>query len=181
MSRCSNWIRVVVVTSAVARAALAAASMDDESMPRVRTVDKKVAALIACGTKRSPTFKQLIERIDKTDGLVYIAVGVCPYHAAACLPHKMSQAGPNRVLHILINTQRQPQDVVASIAHELSHVMEVLAEPAIRDGGAIFSFYSRQGVRRGDEFEFETPEAIDTELKVRAELGRDFNNAVPRD
>ena len=176
MRGCSNWIGVVMLASALARAGLAAGSVSDEAMPRVRAVDPRVAGLIESGTRRSATFKQLIERIDTTDGIVYIDVGVCRPPAVACLPHSMTQAGPNRVLHIVINTRRAPREIVASIAHELSHALEVLAEHAIRDGAAIFNFYSRQGLKRGDGFE--TQEAVDTEIKVRSELGGDFDKTT---
>jgi hypothetical protein len=144
-------------------------------MPRVRAVDQRVAALIERGTRRSATFKQLIERIEKTDGIVYVDVGVCRPPAVACLRHSMTHAGPNRVLHVMINMRRPPREVLASIAHELSHAMEVLAERQIQDDLAIFNFYNRQALKRGDSLEFETIEAIETEIRVQTELGRDFN------
>jgi hypothetical protein len=75
----------------------------------------------------------------------------------------------------MINMRRPPREVLASIAHELSHAMEVLAERQIQDDLAIFNFYNRQALKRGDSLEFETIEAIETEIRVQTELGRDFN------
>ena len=94
----------------------------------------------------------------------------------ACFLHSLSLAGPNRVLRIVVNTRRKPRDIIASIAHELSHAMEVLSEPGIRDDLGIFNFYNREGVKRGEAFE--TLEAIQTEMQVRSEVGRDFDKSA---
>jgi hypothetical protein len=174
-----NWVGVVTLTSALLLAGAAPVIANDEpSLVRVRTLDALVGSLIQEGAEYSAAFRRLIARIDHTDGIVYILVGTCPGRVHACFLHSVSLAGPNRVLRIVVNTQRKPRDVIASIAHELSHAMEVLSEPGIRDDLAIFNFYNRPGGRRGETFE--TAEAIATEIEVRSEVGGDFNKIVAR-
>jgi len=152
--------------------------MADEVMPRVRTFDSTISVFLKTERERSMTFDNLIGRINHTDGLVYVYVGKCPHRIHACFPYSVRLAGPNRLLRIIVDARRPPQDVAASIAHELTHAMEVLAENGIRDDLAIFNFYYRNGVKRGEAFE--TYEAIETELKVRSELGRDFDEFFRR-
>jgi hypothetical protein len=142
----------------------------------VRTLDPYIATLLRRGAERSATFRQLIERIGQTDGIVYIVPGTCRSRLRACFLHSVTLAGSNRILRVVVNTRREPRQVIASIAHELWHALEVLSEPGIRDDLAIYNFYSREGVRRGEAFE--TYEAIQTEMKVRSELGGDFNKTA---
>ena len=87
----------------------------------------KIADAIAQGVERSPTFRRLVESIDATDGLVYVAEGVCLYGARACLPTSVVIAGPYRILRILVNPRRAPRcELVEVIGHELQNAVEVL-------------------------------------------------------
>jgi hypothetical protein len=50
---------------------------------------------------RSMTFRGLVNRINSTDGIVYVSEGRCGHGVWACLSNTMTMAGPNRVLRIL--------------------------------------------------------------------------------
>jgi hypothetical protein len=53
-------------------------------VPRVRSEDPAIANLVARAVTQSATFR-VVERIDRTDGIVYIAGGQCRHGGSACL------------------------------------------------------------------------------------------------
>jgi len=59
---------------------------------------------------------------------------------------------------------------MASIAHELEHALEVLAEPSVRNGAGMLALYKRNGAVQGETFE--TKAAVDTGDAVYKELKR---------
>jgi hypothetical protein len=138
---------------------------------RVRTLNAPLAALIREGAERSMTFRGLLEAIEATDGLVYVASGRCGGRARACLVHRVTVAGPNRLLHILVDVRMRDRELISAVAHELQHAMEVLSNPTITTDVAVIRFYLYRGVRVGKGI-FETREAIDAGTAVHDELGR---------
>jgi hypothetical protein len=52
-------------------------------------------------------------------------------------------AGPNRVLHIRIDTHRNPLAVKSSTGHELQDAIEALSEPGVRTNALIYAFFER--------------------------------------
>ena len=78
-------------------------------MIRVRsTGDTAVTTLLHDAFERSATFRQLVETINGTDGLVYVEPGTCGPGFHACLLMSVTVAGPNRVLHIRVDTHQRP-------------------------------------------------------------------------
>jgi hypothetical protein len=102
-------------------------------MIRVRsTGDTAVTTLLHDAFERSATFQQLVETINGTDGLVYVEPGTCGPGFHACLLMSVTLAGPNRVLHIRVDTHQNPLAVKSSMGHELQHAIEALSEPGVR-------------------------------------------------
>ena len=67
---------------------------------------------------------------------------------------------------------------MGSIGHELQHAIEVLGNSKVIDTKALYFFYERIGIRRGNTFE--TAAAIQAGNHVRAELRRsEFSTQVP--
>jgi hypothetical protein len=145
-----------------------------DRLPRVRSTNPVIAALLEEATEASATFRGLVELIDASDGLVYIFPGHCRRLAHACLTLSVTVAGPHRILQVLVHTGRNSIDVRASIGHELQHAIEVLGQPNLATGADLFFFYdaARRTIRgatlRGAVFE--TDAAIRAEDAVRAEL-----------
>src|SRR5258706_9701530 len=73
---------------------------------RVRGVGPKLLATINEATAQSMTFRELVDRINATDGIVYVSEGQCGHGVRACLSNTMTMAGPNRVLRILIDARK---------------------------------------------------------------------------
>jgi hypothetical protein len=150
----------LVPTPAEAQSAAAA--------PRVRSDSPRVVDAIARGTRSSATFRRLLETIETTDGLVYIVEGRCARGVRACLLLKVTAAGPNRVLRIVVNVQRAPGcELVEAIGHELRHALEVLEDVRIRTDPQVYNFFDLVG--RTSQDRFETEPALQAGLAIAAE------------
>ena len=168
-SRSGLQIALIVTTTHTVAAAMAAD--EPQTFPRLRAQGVKIADAIAQGVERSPTFRRLVESIDATDGLVYVAEGECGHSARACLEGSIVIAGRNRVLRIFVNPRRAPGcQLVEVIGHELQHAMEVLSNPTVRSGAAMFNLFDRIG--KTGFARFETSAALRTGLNVAREACR---------
>jgi hypothetical protein len=135
-----------------------AAATETHAAGRVGAADPGLAALIADTTGRSATLRQMIEAIDASDGLVYVVRGL----------DFLSVAGPYRYLLITLDDRGADAQAMASLGHELRHVLEVLAEPAVTSKATMYHFYHGMALRRGNGFE--TKAAILAGDMVREEL-----------
>lgn len=145
-------------------------------IPRVRSADPAIAALIERAYEWSDTFRDVVDSIDATDGIVYVESGRCGKTVRACMALTVKVAGPSRILRIVIDPRRADCDLMASIGHELWHAIEVLRDPLLRTDAALFFFYSREGRhadRDGDpQGAWETAAARRKGFEVLAELRR---------
>ena len=168
---CHRYLRAaagVALVCALARA-VAADETSAAPMPRVRSDNPEIAALIQRGTERSTTFRRMVATIDGTDGIVYVQEGKCGHSVHACLLLSITVAGPHRILRVLINTGQPEREVLSAIGHELWHAIEVLRQPGLRTYPAVYSFFDREGPTGSERFE--TPAAVRAGLDVRTELG----------
>jgi hypothetical protein len=169
-----SQVVVGLLTAVVSTHPSLAWSADIEAPPlvRVRSENPSIAAIIREAAERSPIFRRLIERIDATDGLVYVEEGTCGHGVLACLTLSVQVAGPHRLLRILVDPRRDKKDCdfMASIGHELWHAIEVLQEPHVRDFPAAYAFFERKGPTDKGKGRFETPAARRTSLEVSSEV-----------
>jgi len=139
-----------------------------QRMNRVRSDDPAIAALITQASQRSTTFGELVETVNATDGIVYVNEGMCGRGARACFKHQLIMAGPNRVLHILVDPHRPDWDLMGALGHELRHAIEVLSDRGITSDAAMRSFYKQNGVELNGVLE--TRAAIAAGADVRREI-----------
>jgi hypothetical protein len=142
--------------------------------PRVRTDDLALSALIRQATDQSATFRRLVAEIQATDGIVYVIRGRCGHYVRACLLLWMGAAGPNRMLRVVVDSDRTDIDTMALLGHELRHALEVLAEPSVRTGAGMFNLYRRNGAAQRETFE--TKAAIVASDAVYRELKRSLKD-----
>jgi hypothetical protein len=148
-----------------------------EETSRVRTEDPALSALIRRGTEDSATFRRLAETIQATDGLVYIVRGRCGHRVRACLVLWMGVASGNRILRVVVEDTKPELNAIASVAHELRHALEVLAEPSVRTSAGMFALYRRNGAVRSETFE--TKETVEIGNTVFNELRRSRSEIDP--
>ena len=145
---------------------------------RIRSIDASVQALLADGYRRSPTLQRLAVDVARTDGIVYFQSAHCPVRTLrACLLHTILDAGDFRYLWIRIKPDEPPDEMVASVAHELQHALEVLSQKWIRNRWDLLTFYRSAAAGAfgstplGSMFtSYETTAAIEITGKVRSEL-----------
>jgi hypothetical protein len=138
------------------------------SHARVRGVGPRVAAVVIEAAARSETFRGLVDRISSTDGIVYVEEGQCGHGVQACLLLKLTIAGSNRMLWILVDPRMSDRDLMGSIGHELQHAVEVLSNRAVRSYAAMYLLYEATCYKCGSRFE--TDGAIWAGDAVRREL-----------
>jgi hypothetical protein len=107
---------------------------------RLRAEDPALSTVMRQAIDQSATFRGLVEAIQATDGIVYVTRGRCGHYVRACLLHWMAAAGPNRMVRVVVDSGRQTDiETMASLGHELTHALEVLAEPSVRTGAECFN------------------------------------------
>jgi hypothetical protein len=143
---------------------------DDPPTAHVRSESAAIVALIARSREASPTFRRLVERIDSSDGVVYVSDAACLDGQRACFIG-VSMGGSRRNLWVHVDVHRHDDnlDVIRSIAHELRHTLEVLEVPSITSTAAMLLFYQGLGYRGGAR-SYETQAAVDAGEVVRDEV-----------
>jgi hypothetical protein len=142
-----------------------------ETIPRVRSTNPSLAALIARATEQSATFRRLIEAINASDGIVYVEAesGECGRGVTACL-EGVTTAGAYRILWIKVDKNKTECDLIASMGHELQHAVEILSDSDVRSGAEMFLFYTRTGQRGPGRSAFETAAATQVGNAIREEI-----------
>lgn len=136
----------------------------------VRGATPDINALIARGATRSPTFKRLIEELNKSDVVVYLDTrATLPVGLEGRLMF-MTAAGGVRYLHAQVAAGLGFESMIAVAGHELQHALEVAANPSVRCGDTMRTLYERIGIRVGAPDRYDTAEAQSTGRRVRAEL-----------
>jgi hypothetical protein len=163
---------VILVASALGVSSVVGAGDGTPRLPRVRSEDPALAAVIREATERSATFRRMIQTIDATDGLVYVEEGKCRHSVRACLLMFVRVAGPYRMLRIYVDTRKLAgNELMAAIGHELWHASETLSDRSVIDNKSILQFFHRIAPTGSERFE--TEEAMRTGLSVLEELNRD--------
>jgi hypothetical protein len=95
--------------------------------------------------QRSPSFAQLVTALEGWDRVIYIEEGRCPHRELRSCLNLMAGHGTTFVIHL---DPRQPMHcVVAELAHELYHALEIAREPDVVDAGSVGRLYERIGER----------------------------------
>ena len=144
----------------------------------VRSEDAVIGAVLRDGLLSSAVIQRLVETIDDSNIIVYLARGNCPQLATACV--MMAGGGPD-VRYVRINFRLplgmgkpgvwRKAELSVAIAHELQHAVEIAGWPDVVDGATMQAAYSQRGLDRGGEH-LDTDAAIQVGEDRRAELRR---------
>jgi hypothetical protein len=161
---------VLCATMTWTPAAFAALQEGSHVAAGVRTTDATIAEALRLGIDLSPTLRRLAERIR------------CRNRANACLSLSITAAPPYRILFISVNTRCSQQELIRRIGHELTHAMEILADPTVRNFSSAVNLYMR--LRQAPRIywtAFETPAAVESGALIRAEIQRAQDEALAED
>jgi hypothetical protein len=141
---------------------------DVSASPRVRSTNGTIVSLLGQASRRSSTFRGLVHTIEQTDGIVYVESGRCQHGVHACLSLSITKAGDYRILRVLVDLAADALALMATIAHELRHAVEILTEPTVRSTKDAYLYYVREAPTTRDAFE--TQAAIAAGFAVEQEL-----------
>jgi hypothetical protein len=84
----------------------------------------------------------------------------------------MTRAGDYRYVRATINTEQAPDQMIATLAHELQHAVEVIEDETVSDQRSLKELYKRIGRQShsGATTGWETVAAQETGVRVRREL-----------
>jgi hypothetical protein len=159
-----------VAPPAAAAPAVSAQALLAHETRRVRSTTPRVTKLLAEGARRSRTFADLITRIHETDVIVYVEANFnLPIETSGRILWAAT-AGNQRYLRVQVRATLQGDHMIAVIAHELRHALEVAAEPSVVDEHGIAALYKRIGDGPHGPVGYDTKAARDVGRIVRDEL-----------
>jgi PadR family transcriptional regulator len=157
-------------------AVTAFAPQEPAALPRVRSTSPFIRTLLSRGASDSQRFRQLVDQISHTNGIVYVEDGRCGHAVNACLTLSVTLAGGFRFLKVVLkagdtNERTKTNDLIATIGHELQHAVEVLTNPRIDTSYKMFHFYMNESsIQSGGHFE--TVAAVNAGDQIERELSR---------
>jgi hypothetical protein len=143
---------------------------------RVRSTDAYMIALVRQGYDQSPTFRELVDMIERSNVIVVVQPGLCAGgRIRSCL---VSVSGSQRDRHVRIKVDASHTNgsgLIATVAHELQHAIEIAEHADVTDGARALKLYRQIAIglcRAGLSEECETERALATERTVLVELLR---------
>jgi hypothetical protein len=140
----------------------------------VRTTDKALRAAFDDGLAHSETFRNLVNRLQASDVVVFLVYDRKPSGEMASHISFVSAAGGRRYLTIgmLVRLPRVRQ--VAILAHELQHAVEIADAPGVVDAASMAVYYGGLKyagiVDASRQHRFESRAAVDIEVRVTREM-----------
>ena len=147
-----------------------AASLLAADNRRIRAATPRIGKLIDEGVRRSRTFADLVKDIHATNVIVYVEAtfGLPPEVSGRIL--LAGVAGGQRYLRIQVRSTLQRDQLIATVAHELRHALEVGADATVVDEKGFVALYRRIGDAVHAGGGFDTEAARRAGQRVRDEL-----------
>jgi 23S rRNA G2445 N2-methylase RlmL len=142
---------------------------------RVRASDPELRRVIADGADRSATFLALAEEIQRSSGIVLVQFGQCPRGNYRSCVSGVEGDRRQRHIRVFVDTRTTQDRLVATVAHELQHAVEILRDPDAIDAEHTLALYRRIAVGKcgeGLSERCETEAARTVEAAVLDELNR---------
>src|SRR5262245_30520108 len=139
---------------------------------RLRPQDPRLELVLNEGSARSVTFKALVDRIERSNVIVYVALNPNMKSSLSGMLTWMTRAGDYRYVRASISTDLPFDQMIATVAHELQHAVEVVDDPSVIDEKSLVGLYRRIGHQNSAAApaRWETQAAQDAGYRVRKEL-----------
>jgi hypothetical protein len=162
----------VVVGCLISTSAFATGFDDTWREARIRPQDPRLAELLRTGTHRSPTLRDIVRRLEAGNLFVYVSLTPNMRSSLAGKLTWMTKSGAFRYVKASINTEQSADQMIATLAHELQHALEVGGDEDVVDQRSLMGLYKRIGRPSvsGAVPGFETVAAQETGFQVRREL-----------
>ena len=149
----------------------------------VRVLTGELAHLMEVGYEKSPTFRSIVDHLAGTSVIVYVQLSdSLPSGTNGVLSLTAAAAG-FRYLRVRLRVGSDSKTMVALLAHELQHALEIGHAPQVVDVDTLRDLYRTIGVPTCEE---SGRECYDTELAQRTgqlvldEIGETPNETAPR-
>jgi len=143
------------------------------SFQRVRTDSRYLRLVIASGIERSPTFRRIVDRLERSDLIVEVQ---CGYFTRSNLAGRtVLLAAQPGVRYVLVEISCGSVPAVHMLGHELRHALEIADTPWVVDGPTLARLYQGIGFPTCGpaslkDGEFETAAALEAGERVHHEL-----------
>lgn len=141
-------------------------------VPHVRP-EKSARALFAAAVDRSQTVRELVDRLDQSNVIVYIRTRVFGVTQLDGRIGFLAASPPHRYLVIELACGRPLFEVMATLGHELRHAVEIADAPSIVDVQSMAAHYERIGFLTSGANPvrtFETDAAVEAGRRAHREL-----------
>jgi hypothetical protein len=163
-------VALAVVTSALLIAPLhAAPPMAANPYAHVRAMQRDAADLIAQGMAQSPTFRGLVNQIERSDVIVYVDLRPDMRESIGGSLRFLAKSATHRFLRVQVSRADAPLWRVALLGHELQHAVEVAEAGDIASPDDMRALYHRIGVPTGPDA-YDSLAAREAGFTVRDEL-----------
>jgi len=141
----------------------------------IRASDDELVALLEDGIKRSPTFKGLVDRLAKSDVILYVRPDVTAKTNSMRLTFLAAKGG-YRYLVIRVGAGRSKDQQLATLGHEMQHAVIIADASSVVDSASLRREFERVGKLTqapvGDDFFFESPGAEEVRRRILAEISQ---------
>ena len=148
--------------------------MDQSSRASITDAELEIVRDLAAQGRPIPAIVMaaIVERVEASDVIVYLALNpVMKPHLSGTLTW-MTRAGGYRYVRASINPDQNNDQMIATVAHELQHALEVVADPTVVNEGTLVTMYRRIGQQHNSAAptRWETTAAQEAGFQVRREL-----------
>lgn len=150
----------------------ARAAESEPGHPHIRSDETELLDSLAQGARVSPTLNRLVDRLERSDVVVYLMFDrTLPRDTAGRISFITTIAG-RRYLRISIDRRQTGCQRIAILGHELQHAAEIADEPWVTDHEGVAALYRGIGFRSNDRHDhrFDSRLAIDTGRQVLREV-----------
>ena len=137
-----RFLLVTLLSLMSAMVTVAAIGRDD--IPRVRTIDRQIRALLDEGLAHSPSLRALVGRLARGDVVVYLRCARLSSRLDGQLTF-VSAAGGFRYVLVHLAIDRPWARQIATLGHELQHAVEIAERPDVVDQAALARAYTHIG------------------------------------
>ena len=138
-------------------------------MRRVRPIGADAHSLLQDARSRSATVRTLLDRLDRSDVIVYLQRGVFERPEVRGRTSLITAVPDARLLRVIVRNALADDRGIEMLGHELQHVDEIAQEPRIRNEATLRQYLNVIGFECGTG-RFETEAAIRVERRIRTEL-----------
>jgi hypothetical protein len=171
-----------LVLSAIVLSSPAIVAGSPVASTNLRPQDERLTQLLRAGAERSATLRSLVDRIEASRVIVYVAINPLMKPNLSGMLTWMTQAGGYRYLRASISNDLNADQMIATIAHELQHAVEVIEDETVNDENSLVALYRRIGQQKGhaSPSRWDTDAAQRTGFVVRKELASAPITAIVR-